>query len=504
MFGNYSATSRFQCASEKRRFDELRRHDFCSQTKELPMMKRMKRRRFLESAAIAGLLAPVASYWCDLPEARAASSRKNLILIFIPNGKAESNPFVVREGSSWSFAQGFRPYEPFKSDAIAFERYGYESIITAKYRGDHAGHLGGSAGMFTGEIPYARAGVGEGLMAPSIDQIVAWDWLRQGTIRDPLRSSLGIRMFGASFRIPAVFGQVPAGYTLGATYDRPMTSVTQHTSPMEGFRQMFGDLAGMTGTTMDALWARGGSVLDLPAQELATLHDQLPAEGRIVLDEHLSSLRDLEASLLIEESERIVPPDPPEAIDATRPENYVSVFSQWVEIIDLALRLDRTRIVTIQFGGVACRFSIPELGLGYTGSAEDPSNSGSDMHSYSHWQASELPLFMNWFAERNAQLLGRLKGGASRTNILADSAVMIGTEGGHVHRPLDTPVLLFGGAGGALRTQQLLTYANDAAHLHTGTLLSVCHAMGVTDLTQVGNPDPAFQRGVVPDLLMSS
>src|SRR5687768_15286714 len=141
------------------------------------MLKRMKRRRFLQSTAIAGLLAPVASYWSDLPEARAVGDRKYLVLIFIPNGKAQENPFVVREGSSWSFGDGFRPYEPFKNDAIAFEQYGFESMITTHYHGDHSGHVGGTATMFTGEVPFARSGAGEALMAPSVDQIVAWEWL---------------------------------------------------------------------------------------------------------------------------------------------------------------------------------------------------------------------------------------------------------------------------------------------------------------------------------------
>lgn len=462
-------------------------------------MKAMKRRRFLESTALAGLLAPVASYWLDLPEARAIHGRKQLVLIFYPNGKNRENPFITRTATDWSFAEGYLPLNEFKSDAIAFEEYAFAPIITARYTGDHGGHVAGAATMFTGEVAYVRSGAGDGLRAPSIDQIVAWDWMRRGEIRDPLRASLGIKLSEGSFRVPSMFGQVPADYALGAVYDRQITPVTQYLSPVDGFRQMFGDVAGAAGTTLEALWARGASVLDLPGQELATLHDQLPADGKRILDEHLSSLRDLETSLLLEPSDLLEPPDPPEAISTADAANRVRLFSQWAEIIDLALRLDRTRIVTIQMGGCASRFHVPELGLGFVGVAED-ANSGSDMHSYTHWSSAEVPLFNHWMSARVAELLRRMKGGADREDLLASSIVMIGTEGGHVHRSNDTPVALFGSGGGVLETGRALVYGNDLGHLHTGTLLSVCHAMGVTDLSRVGSDDERFQRGIVPEL----
>jgi hypothetical protein len=463
------------------------------------MMKPMKRRRFLESSALAGLLAPVAAYWTDLPEARALDGRKNLVLVFYPNGKNAENPFIARTATEWSFAEGFLPFNEFKSDAIAFEEYAFAPILDARYTGDHGGHVAGAATMFTGEVAYVRSGAGDGLRAPSIDQIVAWEWMRRGEIVDPLRRSLGIVVSEGSFRVPAMFGQVPADYTLGAVYDQQITPVTQYLAPIDGFRQMFGDVAGAAGTTLDALWSRGASVLDLPSREIATLHDQLPSEGKRILDEHLTSLRDLETSLLLAPTELLEPPDPPEDIDPRDATNRVRVFSQWAEIIDMSLRLDRTRIVTITMGGCAGRFHVPELGLGFVGESGD-SNSGSDMHSYTHWSPAEVPLFNDWMSARVAELLRRMKGGEGRENILDSSVVMIGTEGGHVHRALDTPVAIFGSGGGSFATGRALTYGNDQAHLHTGTLLSVCHAMGLTDLTRVGSDDERFQRGIVPEL----
>jgi len=80
---------------------------------------------------------------------------------------------------------------------------------------------------------------------------------------------------------------------------------------------------------------------------------------------------------------------------------------------------------------------------------------------------------------------------------------MFGCEFGYSnHIANDVPVALFGQAGGHFKTGRLLTYGNEleAYHKHTGTLLSICHAMGVTGLTAVGNPAPQYQRGPTPEL----
>jgi hypothetical protein len=62
--------------------------------------------------------------------------------------------------------------------------------------------------------------------------------------------------------------------------------------------------------------------------------------------------------------------------------------------------------------------------------------------------------------------------------------------------------MIFGQAGGYFKTGRLVTYANDisAYHKHTGTLLAMCHAMGVTGLQAVGNPAPEYQRGPALEL----
>jgi hypothetical protein len=465
-------------------------------------MKKWKRRDFLKNGVIAGMLAPVAHYWMDMPEARALTEKRHMVLVFLPNGKCRDNVYVQRSGGSWSFGPGFAPYERFRDDMIAFEEYAFSDFIDEHYTGDHAGHFASANTMFTGDIPFVNGDRGTAAMQPSIDQIVAADYLERGVITNPLRKSLAIKMRGSSFKAPSVFWQTPAGYRLGETYSNERLPVTLTESPRDGFRQMFGDLASMGGAEIDVLWAQGGSILDVPGAELESLRSQLPAEGHHILDQHLTSLRELEIGLAdapLDPSIE-VPAEPPD-LD-TRTEAPERVWTEWVKIIDAAFRLDRTRIATVQLGGCASRFQVPSLGLGYVGIPDD-ANSGSDHHSYTHHQQEDVDLFMEWYAQRMSELLDEMKGeGATpKADILYDSAVMVGAEFGWNHRAYDVPVSIFGQGGGALRTGQLLTYGNDLStyHKHTGTLLAMVQAMGV-EVDAIGRPGAAYQRGPVAEL----
>ncbi|MEM6957172.1 MAG: DUF1552 domain-containing protein [Myxococcota bacterium] len=456
-----------------------------------------KRRDFLRHAALGGLLAPIAAYFPEIPEARAMDDRTHLVLVFLPNGKVQENPFLGA-GNTPVFEDGFRPYQPFADRCIAFREYGFQAFISREYEGDHGGHIAPGMVMFTGDVPHSVGGAGQAGRAPSIDQIVAWDYLRRDVITNPLRASLNIKMTGSSFRIGSQFVAAPSDYSLGRTYNRELAGVSQLGQPQQGFELLFGDLAGVNrGATVDELWAYGQSVLDVPAAELQSIRSQLPVEGARLVDEHLDALRDLERSLEDDGSgETITPPDPPGEMN-TSDTNHVAVFESWADLIDVAFRLDRTRIATVQFGGIASRFQVPDLGLGFVGNRGD-SNSGTDHHSYTHWRGAEVPAFMNWYAERVASLLGRLQGDGSRADMLASSALMVGMEFGRNHNARDVPVTIFGECGGYFDTGKVVTYGNDLEHfrLHTGTLLALGRAMGVAELETVGHQGADYQNGV--------
>ena len=467
-----------------------------------------KRRRFLRNSVMASLLAPVAHFWDDIAEAQEIATKRHMVLVFLPNGVDATNPFVTDvSGDDFSLAPGYQPYNEFRDDMIVLDQYGFRGYCDLERLVDGAepiGHVTNGAVLYSGAYPLALPSGYAAMTAPTVDQIVAWDYLDRGVITDPLRKTLNFKFgnFG-SYKIPSIFAGTPADYTLGRVYDRPIESTPLTLQPQDAFDQMFGDFVQMAGGSADELRAFGRSILDVPSAELSSVRAQLPNEARLIVDQHLHSLRELEQSFA---SAGLPPtaelPDAPGMLDLS-PTNHRQVWDHWVRLVDASLRFDRTRIVGIQFGGIASRFAVPELGLGFVGEEGD-ANSGADHHSYTHWYHDDIPLFMNWYAERISELLRTLQGDGTTENLLESSVVAVSTEGGVVHRPEKIPSFLFGSLGGHLNTGRRVvgSSALENYHMHTGMLLALAHGMGTTRLTTMGDAsDPMYQQGPWGELL---
>jgi hypothetical protein len=463
-----------------------------------------KRRDLLRHAALSALAAPAATFWTDVVEAQP--KKTYLVLIFWPNGKVGGNVYTTRTAGGWEFGPAFSAYNEFKSDAIAFEEYTTEDFLAKHYVGGNLGHHAVSLCMFSGEYPTpftldqrSNPSHFRG-RAPTIDQIVAWDYAQRKIAPSPLRASLSARMPRVLETLSkGIFFQTPADYALGKTYATGLEPTNDLDRPLAGFTKMFGDLAaGGAGGTFDRLWKHGRSMLDAPYAELHAVRSTLPTEGRDLLETHLQKLRELEQSFVaVSADPGAKAPAPPAALDP-RAENWDAIFSQWAALIDAAFRADRTRVVSFHFGMVAARVRIPSARLPVSG---DAASTGDDHHSYTHVQRN-VEIFVKFYADKVAELLRRLKGSGPSPNLLKDSVVMVGTEAGNLHQGTNVPVALFGQAGGYLKTGQLLRFGRGTANYwkHTGTLLAVCRAMGVR-IDAVGNPGAEYQRGPWPELL---
>lgn len=471
-------------------------------------MSKSRRRDFLRNSALAGFLAPLAAYWPAIPEAKAQLDAKRMVLVSMPNGKMREDPFVEgRAGERPVFQRGFEPYNEFADQAIAFRGYSMENLLrAADPRASSPGHVDAALTLYSGISPYPRPrdGLAFNGRAPSIDQVVASDYLQRGIIPSRLRKSLGIHVFGRVHQsIYSNFVEPLAGYELGQIYPGAELRekwVPHHLQPREGFQQMFDGVATVGGApSVEGLWATGRAVVDVPQAELRGIRSQLPLEGARTIDEHLALMADLERELRPNNDPppMIEPPMIPGVVPAVESgAGKLQALNLWNRVIESAFRFDRTRIATILFGGVACRFDIPSLGLGEL--VEDVNNGrpANDHHTYTHSDTGQVWKFSNWYSERVAALLGTLRDG----NLLDSTAVMIGSEfgWGRGHICKDIPVAIFGNSD-YYDLGQVVDYDNeDNGQQHTGTLLSMVKAMG-TPLDFIG--EEPF-RGPVPGVLL--
>lgn len=458
-------------------------------------MRKWTRREFLKHSGMSAVVAPILQFWPDI--AQAAEPKKYLVLFFFSNGKTASNTFITKTATGWNYGPGFTPLDPFKSQTIAFQNYGFSHMANGTLSGAGAGHAEYCATMFTGSAGLTGTpSCSPDLQAksPSIDQVIAWDYLKRGVISDPLRKSLNIEFLGSTFPCKVQpFLQVPTSYQYGTTDGTaPMQPVTRLMKPSDGFKLMFNGVSDIPGTgTVATLWSRRRRVVDVVFNQAKALRTYLPTEGVEILEKHIQSLSELEAALISQEQPPVpgltVPPAPPEI--TVTPGNHERLFTAWTQLIDAAFRFDRTRIVTFQFGGSNSRFNIPSLNMPYVGPSGD-SNAGTDFHSYTHYNEKGVDNFLYWFSQRVAELCTSLRGGGTKEDLLAHSMVISGWEFGRNHDARDLPVSIIGGGGGTLNTGQAITLSTDsrtASIQHVGMLTTVVQTMGCVQVNKLGS-----------------
>jgi hypothetical protein len=126
-------------------------------------------------------------------------------------------------------------------------------------------------------------------------------------------------------------------------------------------------------------------------------------------------------------------------------------------------------------------------------------------HELSHSGSSDAPATEKlvkvavWHTEQVAHVVDRLAATpeADGGTMLDRTLLLWGNETsvGNTHTYKDIPWLIAGAAGGYLRTGRSLQFKDQP---HNNLLLSVCHAMGLTDVQSFGIP--ALCTGPLPGL----
>jgi hypothetical protein len=173
--------------------------------------------------------------------------------------------------------------------------------------------------------------------------------------------------------------------------------------------------------------------------------------------------------------------------------NFRTVIQQQTSLLTLALQCRLTRVATLQLSNTDSSTKIP--GIATQRAVHEAQHSGT---------YDDRVAVGTFFVERLAELLGRLKAvdvGNGRT-LLDDTLVVMGSDMAiGTHAPDPSAFFVAGGRG----TVRLGTYLDVASTppQHTKLLTTVVHAMGLTDITTVGDFPDADAKGLLPGVLMS-
>ncbi|WP_152053817.1 DUF1552 domain-containing protein [Tautonia marina] len=375
------------------------------------------RRQFLRATGIS-----VALPWLDafLPtQARGAGlaeAPRRMICICAPLGFYPESFFPKQAGQ----LDELSPY----LDVLG--EYRNEFTVISGLTGISGGHQA-IDGFLTGIPGAGQPGIRNGI---SVDQFAA-------------------EQIGAQTRFPSL---ALSGEGLGLSWTRTGARVPAHHSPSKLFAEMF--LEGQEHEVRAQMrnLEDGRSILDDVRDQARSLLTELGSDDRHKLDDYLTSVRELEQRLLIDEKWLRTPKprvdvEPPR--DITDRSDLIGRTRLLFDLAHLAVQTDSTRLITIMLAGAT---SVPPI-PGVTQGHHDLSHHGKDPGKLAQLELIEVEC-MKVLSELVAKLKHSQEGGDS---LLDRTMVYLGSNLGDAssHSNKNLPILL---AGGGFRHGQHLAF----------------------------------------------
>lgn len=372
--------------------------------------------------------------------ANGAPLAKRFGIFFWGNGVRHSQWTPAQTGTGWTLTPNLEPLAAFKSKLNVISGM---SIKTGNPRGHHAGAVGILSGAPLVPQPAASGSYASTFSQPSIDQVVA-----NAYNADPQRKT-AFRSVEIGISRDVIYGE---GTTLGyVSHNGPDNTNAPLYRPTQLFSRLFSAdfISAVENQRPDPKLALRRQLLDAVNADAKALAQKVSAADRQRLDQHLTSVAELQDRLLTLETQAInactVPAAPTDFAALNGEEQHEKTTTAMADILALALACDRTRVFSIMYSG----------SVGYTSFKNDGIPEGS--HDLSHNEPGDQPKLAKGVTitmKHFGIFLDRLaKTNDGARSLLDSSAVLASTDvsDGRAHTITDYPVLLAGTAGGALR-----------------------------------------------------
>ncbi len=296
---------------------------------------------------------------------------------------------------------------------------------------------------------------------------------------------MAARTVGKAAPVPSIaLGVEPAGYGLSmgkpavyngtVSWSSPTTPVVPEIYPRRAFDRLFDTSA----------LERDGSILDFVSRQARRVRSRLDTRDRHKLDEYLSSIREIERRIEMAASEDRLEGWTPsldqpnlDRPDQGKPQNIPEHVKLMLDILVLALRMDKTRVATMLFQRdlTGMRFNFLD-GVG-----------GSGMHDISHHRKrpetlEEYQKINHFHVEQLAYVLEKMKqvDEGHGTTLLDNTMLLFGSTmmDGDVHDANKLPLILCGGRSAGVRGGRAITYEKMADRRLCNLHLDLARRMG--------------------------
>jgi len=369
--------------------------------------RRMSRRGFLKGLALSQVpvivgLPPLVSMFNSNGTAYAAENRataktmdpieKRFVFWFNGNGIPERYWIPSRTGADYDITSCLTPLARLRDDVLVLS--GLDNAAVGGSVGD--GHAGSMSALMT-----CTRYTGRGPGGPSLDQILARRMDANSRFRS-LQIGASQESFGGAIQ-------------KNMSWAGPDRSLPPEEIPHRLFDRLFG--------ANDEGWIRRKrSILDAVLQDANQLRNTLPKEDELRLDEHLSSIRDLE---------RAITALPPDYQNVLRPEedfdmkDWPRVAKLQSDLLAYALATGQTRVASYMLTKCQGLARFPWLG-----------HTSARHHDYTHQDGKApgetgaegqriLRDICRWHVEEFAYLVAKLKSIPEGAGTLLDNTVLV-------------------------------------------------------------------------------
>jgi hypothetical protein len=395
--------------------------------------------------------------------------KKRFIGLFSPNGTIPSAFFPAGTAADTPLTLGpiLAPLEKHKSRLLVLKGVHMTSANVPQPGGPH---MKGPGAMFTagklleGSFPGAGGPAGYADRI-SVDQYIA---ARIGTATTFRSLEFGVRVEGGG----------PLEIISYRDSNQPNTAVED---PWQMYSRIFGS-GNLSSTQLAKLIAERKGVLDFLKDDIGRLRGRVSASDRARLDAHLTGIGGIEQKLN-QTKAACTPLTMPSKFDHNDIANFEKVSQLQIDLMILAHACGLTQVSTLMWANADSWQYFPFAGV------------NEEHHTLSHSGDSDtvatdkLVKINAWHAGQVAYILDKL---AATTEVgggtmLDNTVVLWGNElgVGNSHTYQNIPWVIAGGAG-YFKTGRYLQYKD---RNHNDLLVSVCHAVGITDTTTFGIPE---------------
>lgn len=403
----------------------------------------LSRRAFLkQSSAAAALLSPFVPILNA--EAQEAEVPKRIIFFNTFNGTIADEYFPDDEGRDFQLKRVLNPLQEFRDRMTILGNVNMDPAPGGAHTGQGM--------LLTNTIPNDDR-QGQGI---SVDQYIA---SRIGE-QNPFSS--------------VYLGNVVQGGSGGVYYRGASDEISVEDNAYRSFDRLFGNVGGDSGA--QRLADRRSSMIDGVLSDLNRFRSTLPSDDQRLVDLHLDSLRTLEKELTSEVA--CAAPDLQGGVDTSEVANMPQTSILNNQLAVSALRCGLTRVIGMPFLRPVRNHALTFLGQ----------NDG--LHDISHDgvanSTEKYIAIQRWYSEQLADLCQRLAAVPEGSGSMLDNTLIVWSNPlRSSHTKTNLPITMIGGSW-YFNSGQYQRYSSEP---HGKWLVSLCHAMGLDDVSTFGERD---------------